>query len=214
MSTATPAVVTEEDLLKSINDLTAKPAAVAVVAEPTVEVQVLNKSIDALKGKASAPLLKGLEVSDLLNEVVSLFGAHIDSSLEAMAKSITNGREFNLANIRVLTDLKKSIDANTAAIEKMGDGTVAAPKTITAQPAEVLNKSLTPAKALTAAEMTPEQKAAARRQISFGLEQLAKSFGPNTPESNQWLTAAIKFESTGQISDADLAAAQKKVAGQ
>jgi hypothetical protein len=214
MSTAAAAMVTEEDLLKSIKDLETKPpVAPPATTAPTVQIIDLKKSMDVVKSGATEPLRKGLEVSEMLSEVVTLLGAHIDSSLEVLAKSIQGGAERDLSFIRVITDLKKSIDDNTAAVEKLGQGTVAAPKTVTATTADVLNKSLTPSNILTADQMSPDQKLAVRRQIGTALEDLAKSFPPNDQQGARFMQAAIKYESTGQISDADLRAAQNKIAG-
>lgn len=201
--------VTEEDLLKSLTDLeTKKPAEGEVKTDPVVEVAPLEKTAkDAIAETASEELKKALDVSSVLREVVSLLGGHQDVSLGALQKSIQAGAERDLAVIRVLGDLKKSIDENTAAIKAFGQepGKPAAAAAITVTTTDVLEKSVKEAPAGKPAE----QAAAVRRKVLVGLETLAKSASDagDNAAAMSISHATAKFESAGEISDQLLAKA-------
>jgi len=200
-------VITETDLLKAIKDLETAPIVKTdeVKPEPKVETTALAKSTaDVLKG-GSDGLRKVLDVSETLREVVGLIGTHVDSVIQPMEKSIQAGAERDLAIVRVLADLKKSIDANTLAITKFGEvpGAAKTPETTTAK-SEILAKSLNGKQ-----EPKPADASEVKRQVSRGLEILAKSFKPGSQENQDYMRAAIQFESTGKITDQMLSAAKQ-----
>jgi len=201
--------VTEEDLLKSIKELEAKTEETpAAAAEPEVKTAELAKSAAAaVKEGASEELKKSLDVSTALTEIVGLLGAHVDSSLEALQKSVQGSAERDLAFVRVITDLKKSVDDLAAQVKAFGDqpGTPASKQAPAAAATEVLNKSAG-AGQQTKQEVDP---AKVRREISNGLERLAKSATAGSPEADRYIKAAIQFESTGKIDDGVLAEVKK-----
>jgi len=195
-------VITEEDLLKSLKGLEGKVEEEEGEKEKKVETTNLDKSAaDKVKEEASEELKKALEVSDVLSEVVGIIGVHVDSSLEAMQKSVQAAADRDLAMIRVLERLSKAVEANTEAVKKYGDEpTTGKSKTAEGDGAntEILEKGADGGQG----EKTPEEKAAAMRgQIQAGLESLVKSADRGTQEQQQLINAAVKFESTGQIDD-------------
>lgn len=199
--------VTEEDLLKSIKDLEAKAEETpAAKAEPEVKTTELAKNAAAaVKDGASEELKKSLDVSTALTEIVGLIGAHVDSSLEALQKSVQGSAERDLAFVRVITDLKKSVDDLAAQVKAFGEqpGTPAS-KQAPAATTEVLNKS-----AGNGGQKQEVDPAKVRREISNGLERLAKSATAGSPEADRYIKAAIQFESTGKIDDGMLAEVKK-----
>lgn len=209
-----PKMVTEEDLLKSIKELEAKTEAAPApkAAEPEIaKVKLAKSTAEALREGASPSTKRALDVSDVLMDFVGLMGKHNDDALTTLQKSINAGAERDLAIVKVLGDLRKSIDANTAAIEKWGN---VPPRPRSVPAAEVLHKS--------AGDNTLDDKVVkldprtAKRQITQGLELLAKSLDPSNPRDQQKISditnAAIKFEATGQIEERHIAAAQKALA--
>lgn len=210
-SQSTPAVVTEEFLIKSLTDLETKVPAVQKDPEtPTVAVETLTKSAaDALAAQSSAPLRKAIEVSEVLRETVEILGDHVDQSLAALQKSIQSGAERDLAIVRVLGDLRKSIDANTEQIASLMNAPAApaATRPVTVTTGQVLTKSVQPTQT-PAASVDPR---AVRQTVLNGLETLVKSAAANKDQASvaRYSQALVKFESTGTISDADMAAAAK-----
>lgn len=204
-----PAAVTEEALLKSLTDLETKAAVVNQEAAPVVKVESLQKSAVDTVTELASPALKGaLDVSAVLEESVALMGVHVDRSLTAMHKSVQAGAERDMAIVRVLQDLKKSIDANTEATHKLlaQPAAPAGSRPVTVTPDQVLTKS-----ASSEGSKTIEKNPAViRQEVLNGLERLVKSTAGRSPgESARLSSALIKFESTGQISDADMSAALK-----
>lgn len=203
------AVVTEEDLLKSIKELEAKPEpAKEAAATPEVKTEGLAKSAAAaVKEGASDELKKSLDVSAALTEIVGLLGTHVDTSLEALAKSVQSGAERDLAIVRVLGDLKKSVDNLAETVKTFGDqpGTPASKQAPAAAATDVLHKTAGGGQQQKA-EVDP---AKVRREISNGLERLAKSVQAGSPEADRYIKAAIQFESTGKIEDGMLAEVKK-----
>lgn len=201
--------VTEEDLLKSITDLEAKaPAADATAKEPEVVTEPLAKTAEeVVKETAGEELKKAIDVSGAFRELVTALGNHVDTSLQAMQKSIQGGAERDHAMIRVLTDLKKSIDANTAAVAAFGaqPGTPAAAAAITVTEDAVLEKT---AKEPAADGKKPDATAV-RKTVLIGLESLAKSASEagDMQTAQQIGHATAKFESVGEITDGLLAKA-------
>lgn len=195
--------LTEEDLLKSIREVAGKPPIPETPAKKTVAVTRLAKSFgETLKEKASPGMSKALEVSELLQEFAGIVGAHVDNSLEQLSKSLSGSAERDLTIAEALMELKKSVDKNTDALTKFGQtpGASAAATPISAEKSDILMKSV--------GRDGNVQPMVVRKHVLSGLENLAKSVKPGTPEQSKYSQALIKFESTGQISDADLAAAQ------
>lgn len=202
------AVVSEEDLLKSLTDLETKAKPAAESGGELVQVGSLKKSAsDTLGELASENLRKAIDVSEVLDEAIALMGVHVDRSLESLQKSIQAGAERDHAIVRVLGDLKKSIDANTEAMAALLD-TPAAPaamRPVTTPAGQVLMKSTTSPAPQAQATKDPKQ---IRDGVLAGLERLVKST-TNSGEASRLSSALIKFETTGTISDADMAAALK-----
>lgn len=200
-------VLTQDDLLKAIKELDPNPPAAASAAstEPTVQTTPLAKAADTLGKGGSENLRRVLDVSETLRDFAKAIGDHVDAITSPMSKSFQAQAEFNLATVKLIGDLKKSIDANTEAIKAFGKQPTAG-KTpgVTTTKADLLTKSLTD----NSGALDPSRT---RRMITLGLEKLAKSFPPNSPEAQEYIQAAIKFESTGgtQISDHHLAAAKQ-----
>lgn len=199
-------VITADDLAKSLGELTGKKPE----GEGTDEVKVVFKTSELLKSLAervqaegSEELKKSLDVSSTLKEVVDLVGVHVDSSLAALKKSHDDSAERDSAIIQVLKDLKKSIDENTAAVKEFGNKPAGAPKSAatTATTTQPLVKGLNKEGS---AELDP---ARAKARVSEGLQILAKSATKGSQEQMAWTSAAVKFESTGEISDANMARA-------
>lgn len=202
--TKTPGTVTEDDLLKSIKALETKvnDEAAAKEPDPSIKTAALEKNAaSVVKDGASDELKKMLDASDALTEIVTLIGAHVDNSLDTLAKSIQAGADRDLAFTRVLSDLNKSVGALGEKIEKYGEQpTDPASKTPpTATREELLTKSK-------AAAVDPAQASQVlRKQITSGLEKLAKSAQPGSEQALAYTQKAITFETTGQIDDVTFA---------
>lgn len=197
-------VITEEELLKSLKDLEEKATeAVQEEQTATLAASTLAKSMDSIRENASASTRRALDVSDVLTDIVGLMAQHNDTALSSMQKSVNAAAERDLAVVRVLGDLKKSVDDLKGEVKKYGE----APN-IPRMPRreEVLNKSI--------GQKTEEaDPRLAKRQIAQGLELLTKSVKPDDPKCSEYAGAAIKFETTGQISDNMLRLAQRALAG-
>jgi ABC-type transporter Mla subunit MlaD len=201
--------VTEEDLLKSLADLESKEPEKKPAADPKVETATLEKSArDKIDEEASEELKKALDVSSALSEITSLLGAHVDDSLEALQKSVHASAERDMKIIAVLEKFQKSLDGFAEKLANFGGQPAKAP---TAQAAtgdagnvETLRKSIPDAdKAAAAGKLS--------RQAVLGvMEELAKS-ASNEGDKGRWVHAAIKFESTGQISNDDLLTVKSKL---
>lgn len=194
-------VLTEGDLLKAIQDLDSKAKPPEKVESPKVETASLKKStIEGIRENGGEGLRKVLDVSETLSAFAKAVGTHVDSMMEPMFKSIQSGAERDLAIVQVLKDLKKSIDENTEAVKEFGK-LPTSPKTPVTRKDEVLKKSVSE----TGGEVDPT---AARRLVVAGLEKLTKSLPPGSLQAQEYINAAVQFESTGSISDTMLAKAQ------
>lgn len=198
-------VLTESDLLKSIQalDPTTK---VAPEPEPTPQVKTaaLNKSLnETIKTNGSDNLRRVLDVSSALRDFSDVVGQHIGELIEPMNKSIQAGAERDLAIIKVLQSLQKSIDDNTKAIKAFGktplDGKTPG---VTTTKADLLQKSVS-------SQPVEIDPARAKRLVSAGLERLVKSLPPGDSRAQEYINAAVQFEATGQISDAMMVAAKE-----
>lgn len=202
--------ITEESLVKSLAELegkvvTTEPATTA----PVVEVAPLAKKAgDTLSELGSENLKKALDVSEVLDEAVALMGVHVDRSLEQMQKSIALAAQRDLGILGVLTALKKSIDDNTETVKKLLDAPAAPAGTrpVVTDAGQVLTKSVVTEPI---AASTPATAADLKKSILDGLETLVKSANVTSSEGARLSSALVKFESTGQISDADMTAALK-----
>lgn len=192
-------IVSEDDLLKSIQSLekAAKKEEDVEDEEKVKTAELEKKSKEAIEEKASEDLKKSLAGSAEFSEVVGLLGAHVDTALEGLQKSVHASAERDLAMIRVLTDLRKSVDDLSAKVDAYGDQPV-----VKVDQAVVKNQILEKS-AKTEQKVNPELL---RKQISQGLERLAKSAGAGTPEADRYIKAAIKFESTGVLPSDDIVA--------
>lgn len=202
-------LVKEEDLLKSLNELEAKQPEADEKKDETVETTVLEKTAkDVVEETASEDLKKAIDASSVLREFTGLMGSHVDKSLEQLQKSIQGSAERDLAVIRVLEGLKKSIDDNTAAIKAFGQepGKPAADAGVTVTKDEVLEKTAKDDKTVDGKKPDP---AATRKQVLVGLESLAKTAADagDMQTAQQIGHATAKFESAGEITDELLAKA-------
>lgn len=205
-------VITEEDLTKSLAELEGKKIEI-VNPDPVVRVEPLAKTaLDTLGEMGSENLQKALDVSEILDEVVSLMGVHVDRSLEAMQKSLQASAERDGASIRVLERLSKAIEDNTAAMNKVLDkpGSPAATRPITTDTGQILSKA-TGIDEGSRGDKTPDVKAL-RKRITDGLDILTKAVKPSSSEASRLANALVKFESTGSISDSDVQAALRATA--
>jgi hypothetical protein len=199
--------VTQEALLKSLEELEGKTATTKAPVATTVVVEPLAKSAaTVIAEQGTETLKKALDVSAPLKEVVTLLGAHVDTIQAQMQKSLQASANRDLSILGVLEKLQKSIDANTAAVEAYGKTPANTPgsRASEVRSSEVLNKSTTGAGAGKDGEPSA---AVVRKQVLQGLEILAKSQPPASKESMQYVRAISTLESTGKISDEMLLAA-------
>jgi hypothetical protein len=197
--------VTEEDLMKSLKEVAGTAPDPDKTPEKKVVFTRLTKSFqDTLKEKASPEMVKALELSPFLQEFAGIVGSHVDGSLEQLTKSINGAAERDMVTVEALVALKKSIDDNTAAVQKFGEqpGAAAAAAAVTVGKDELLTKSI-------ATDGKTVDGQLVKKNILKGLEALAKSHKPGTPEQSKWSQTLVRFESTNQITNADLAAARE-----
>jgi hypothetical protein len=179
-------VITEQDLLKSIKALEPKKEGETHENKPdqVVETGGLTKSTaDTIKDNGSAGLKKVLDVSETLSEVV------------------------DLSIVRVLSDLKKSIDENTEAVKAFGaqPGRPASLKLVETGGEQPIQKSAGGAKTADPTKL--------RKEILTGLEKLAKSAPLGSQDALRYVTATAKFEAAGEIDDATLAEVKAALGG-
>jgi len=197
-------IVTQEDLLKTMNELSGKAPEPAKEVVPEAETVTLTSTLEKTIGERGAETLKkALDVSPVLKDLAGTMGVHVDTVLQTFGKHINDQAKVNMAIVGAFSELKKSIDANTEAIKAMGaaPGAPAAAAGTEVVATEVLTK--------TADKQTKIDPKAAKEQIVLGLETLVKSMKPGDNKAAQYQAALIKFDSTGQISDAMLAEALK-----
>lgn len=190
-------VVTEDELKKSIQALEAPPAKPEEkVTETVIETAPLAKTAQERIKEAPESLRKAFEVSATLTEFANLMGVHIDESLNTLKKSVQEGAERDHAFLRVVSDLKKSVETLTEEVKKLGGqpGKPAAAGELTVDEKGVLKKS-------TEAGDKKTDPVAARKRILTGLEIMAKSAASGSPEMTEIIHSTAKFESTGSISD-------------
>jgi len=196
--------VTEDELLKSLTDLEGKkPDEKKTPEELKVETAALEKSAaDKIKEGASEELKKSLDVSSALSEITSLLGAHVDDSLEALQKSVEASAQRDLKFVAILEGFQKSISELAEKIAEFGGTPAKKPAAVTdTGKVEVLKKSIEGE----GSEGTDEEKGQITRlQVLGTMERLAKSADIGSEENGRWTSAAVKFESTGQISNKDL----------
>jgi len=208
MSDSKTNMVTTDDLLKAIKELDPSTTKTPVTEPAKTEVRVaqLAKSVDTLKDALSPETKKALDVSSVLEDLTKGITTSVDKIIEPLNKSIQEGAERDLAFIGVLKELKKSIDENTAAVKAFGKTPASTPRTPSTTAKELLAKSIDangkeiPTKA--AKDLDPLM---ARRLVGQGLEKLVKSFQPRDPAAQEYINAAVKYETTGQISEYMLA---------
>lgn len=190
-------VITEDELRKSIEDLETKPLEAATPpAQPIIEVTKLEKTVaDKLK-EAPEPLRKALDVSQTLSDFASVIGLHVDASLGVMQKSLQASADRDLAFLRVVSDLKKSVDSLKEEVAKQGalPGTPAAAAPVTVGSDGILKK------AVGGSDKTVDPTVL-RKSILTGLERMAKTADAGSVDQSRAISAVAKFESTGQISD-------------
>lgn len=193
--------ITEEALLKSLTDLEGKKEDTKPT-EPVVVTAPLVKSVkEVITEKATEQLRKAMDASGALKDFGALIGLHVDESLATLQKSIQAAAERDNKMISVLVDLKKSIDANTVAVKEFGaQPTIpAAGKPVQVGKQEILQKS------------TPVDGPKIDRAAVLGsLTRLTKSASAE-PDRVRFMNAAIKFESTGSITDEVLMEVKREI---
>lgn len=195
--------VTEDDLLKSLIDLEGKkPEEKKSAAETKVEIAALEKTAaDKIKEEGSEELKKALDVSSALSEITSLLGAHVDDSLQTLQKSLQASADRDQKFVAVLESFQKSIAELSEKIAAFGGQPEKKPAVkVDAGKTEVLKKSIDS----DGAKVPGEEGNITRIQVLGTMERLAKSTDAGTEDSNRWINAAVKFESTGQINNKDL----------
>jgi len=197
-------VVTAEDLLKSLKELEGKTDAPAPKKEPVVEKTKVPTTAEAIEEVKTGSLRKALDVSGALDEFCSTIGDHVDNVVETLQKAVNGSAERDHAIIRVLKDLRKSVDDLTTKVEAFGKTPAAVPKTKTAasgaEKTEVLEKGV----AIGEEKGDEDPKVIAtrtRKQVLDGLDTLVKSVKIGSSEQQEYINAAVKFEVTGQISN-------------
>jgi len=199
--------ITEEDLTKSLQALEGKPAAAAEEIKPkVVATAALAKSAaEHIADNASEELRKSLDVSAVLGEAVSLLGAHVDNSLEALQKSASAAAQRDLAVLGAFENLMKKVDDLAAKLEEFGKGVATAPKSNAT--VRVLEKSVQGDQG----GKGNEEKPLTRGVVLDVMSNLAKSAQAGSMEAKRWTQATIKFETTGEASNADLLAVKKEL---
>ena len=197
--------VTEDDLLKSLIDLEGKkPEDTKSAAEKKVEIAALEKTAaDKIKDDGSDELKKALDVSSALAEITSLLGAHVDDSLQTLEKSLQASADRDSKFVAVLESFQKSIAELSERIAEFGGQPAKKPEVkIDAGKTEVLLKSVPAGEENKGGE--DEGGNITRIQVLGTMERLAKSADAGSIDSDRWISAAVKFESTGQINNKDL----------
>lgn len=187
-------ILTEEDLLKGIQALEAAPKTVAPT-EPVAKPMVVVSAADVLKMATEAALQKSTQPNAALMAGVKALGDHIDVTVKELQKSVAQAAQRDVSMLTVLTEMKKSIEALSTEVKQLGETTTATPRAVTTE--APLAKS----------SQTEPKVQDVKKQVLVGLENLVKSADPGSRESMSWAAVTTKFESTGQISDTDLAAA-------
>jgi len=197
--------VTEDDLLKSLTDLEGKKPDEdkKPEADPKVETAALEKNAaDAIKDGASDDLKKSLDVSSALSEITSLLGAHVDDSLEALQKSVDATAQRDLKFVAILEGFQKSIGELAEKIAEFGGQPAKKPSAkVDDGKVEVLKKSI---EGDGSGDGDDKAGNITRIQVLGTMERLAKSADIGSDDNQRWTNAAVKFESTGQISNKDL----------
>jgi len=196
--------VTEDELLKSLTDLEGKkPDEKKTPEELKVETAALEKSAaDKIKADASEELKKSLDVSSALSEITSLLGAHVDDSLEALQKSVDASAQRDLKFVAILEGFQKSIGELAEKIAEFGGQPAKKPAAVVDDgKVEVLKKSVDGEELDESGKPKGE---ITRVAVLSTMERLAKSADIGSEDNHRWTSAAVKFESTGQISNKDL----------
>lgn len=198
-------VVTENDLLKSIQEIEGKTPEPEATPEPTqVAVAALEKTArETIDEGASGELKKALDASKPLNEIVSLIGLHVDTSLKAMQKSIQESSNRDIAIVGAMTAMNKSIDSLKEVIEKIG-GEPAAPaaaRPVTAVTEDVLEKTVDKQPAGKPDPTDPKVQQATRRNVLNGLQKMVMDAPKGSAEQGQLQKALIRYESAHVIDE-------------
>lgn len=198
-------VITEESLQKTLAKIEGVKEEPKATPEPEVAIEPLKKTAaETVVEKGSEQLRKALDVSDVLREHVGLIGLHIDGALETMHKSLQASAERDYAFTRIVEKFAGEIEELRKTIEAFGKEPTApaSERAVRTHPVDVLKKS---------ADAADGAGRVTRSQIQAGLEKLAKACAPGSTEFSRWTQVVAKYESTGQISDADLLEASKAI---
>lgn len=191
-NTTTDVQIAEADLRKTLESLGVAPgtapAMTAAPVTPKVVTARLTKTAgETLRTTASQPLLKSLEVSTALREIVDIMGVHIDGSLEALQKSIDESAQRDQAIVSALDRLSKAIE--TFGAKPVASTTRTAPLTKTA--GDVIN----PAPAATTPAVVP---GVLRKALLTVLQK--KAIAEGGQPMGKYTQALAKFEGTKDIS--------------
>lgn len=206
-------VIEEQDLLKSIKRLEAQATGKEAPAEEPVVPEVKTPSPEpfakTVKEKGSEDLTKALDVSGVLAEVVDLVGQHVDHALTELAKTVKAQAEFHQSAVGAIAGFGGQLAELAKTIREFGDKASASPKSQLAKSAEG-DKVLQPA-----GDQPEVSEAELRKRTRAGvissLEDLAKSAqkAGDREDADRFTSALVKFETTGQIADRDLADAMR-----
>lgn len=193
------AVVTEEQLLKSLHTIEGKKEEPVQATAPTVQTATVTQTTgETVAQGASEPLRKALEVSTTLSEVVSLIGKHVDVSIGTLQKSINDAATRDLAIVGAMEAMNKSISDLREAITAFGNAPAGGAKSTTAATTTttILQKAIAPGTGDTGVDPVKVKK-----QVKDGFEKLVKSLPVGSAEQSRMVNAAVIFETSGQISD-------------
>lgn len=191
------AVVTEEDLSKALKKLEGKETETAAAA-PVVQTAQPDTSLTEKLAAEQTEELKKAMSAPAFSSMGTLVAGHVDQVIEMFGKSIQAAAERDMSVITVLDQLRKSIDENTETIKKYLDqpGQPASSKPVSVEGKEVLEKS-TGAQTTKKEEMTTDE---ARTKVLEGLEKMAKSVEPTSPDFQEIAAATVMFNAAGKIS--------------
>lgn len=198
-----PKVVTEKDLQKSLDELAGKePQKTEEKAPeaPKVEVTYLGKTVKE-KVESNEKLAKALEVSEVLKDFSDEVTGHIDESLTALQGGLKAAAERDNTVVEVLSKMAKSIAELSEEIKKVAAQPAAAPKSVTVTSKEVLQKS---------SESEEKPKEISKRDLINSLLDLSKS-AKDPQDAMRFGRAISMYESTGKMSDENLAAAKENL---
>lgn len=183
------------DLTKALDALEGKAAEKPEEPVEKVRVTILNKTAEtAIKENLNKSAQKAVDVSEFLQEMTSAVGEHIDQAVQSMEKSLEAGANQNLAIVRVLEKMQKTISDLGEEVKKIGNAPT--------QPASQRTPS-TPATEILLKGADDKEKSVpvTRNRVISILQQMMKSAEKGSSEEKQLTIALAGFESSGRLGD-------------